>query len=91
MQCERYKEPDDPRGGVCSEFSVGVGCQSDVNEGFDEQFDEVVGEDGRGEADAADAGNEGLGGRDFEHARILLAHAFQKKRFGHLREGGFGG
>ena len=65
-----------PRGGVYGEFLVRVLRQPDVNEGFDKEFDEVVGEDGRGEADAGDAGDEGLGGRDFEHVRILLAHAF---------------
>ena len=49
--------------GVCGEFSIRVLHQLDVKEGFDEEFDEIVGEDGRGEAYTGDAGDEGLGGR----------------------------
>ena len=65
-------------GGVYGKFSIRVLRQPDVNEGFDEELDEIVGEDGRGETDAGDAGDESLGGRDFEHVTIVLAHAFQK-------------
>ena len=45
--------------GVCGEFSIGVGFEPDVNEGFDEKavcdLSEIVGEDGRDEADGGDA------------------------------------
>ena len=91
LQRDSYKNCENGRSDVCGEFSVWIGFESDVNEGFDEELDEIVGEDGRGEAYAGDAGDEGLGGRYFEHVPILLAHAFQKKQFGHLRKGGFGG
>ena len=49
------EDSEDGRGRVCGQFSVGVVRQPDVNEGFDEQFDKVVGENGRGDAYAGDA------------------------------------
>ena len=45
----------DGRGGVYGEFSVRVLRQPDVNEGFDEELDEIVSKKGRGEAVAGDA------------------------------------
>jgi len=39
--------------------------QFDVDVGLNAEFDQVVGEDGRSEADGGDAGDEGLDGGKF--------------------------
>ena len=56
------------RGGVCGEISVGIGNELDVDVGFDEQFDEVIGKNGRGDAYACDAAAQPL----FEQGDKLL-------------------